>query len=504
MAVVTPKTPSPSLSTRPGASPANPIPAGASASSCDTLVADGVARAQANDLAAAERTLTAALGCSGASAARELAGVRVLQRRWSDASELARTALARDPHDAYAWQVLATSEFIQDEPTLALQAWNAIGQPQVDLVRIDGLERTRFRVVERLIGVDAGRELTPAALLRGRRRLAELPAATSTRLAYSPVGSGRVELRANVVERPIVPRDVVSLGAIGVSAAAARSVTATVSSPTGGGEAATIGWRFWPGRPRVGVDVHAPAPFAAVFGVSAFTERQPFDDPRFPTSRHTSVTIDVADWLTPAARVTVRGGLDRWEPTVGDVGTIGGQVRLVSPGDRVDGVLDVNGWFGGEQFSSALARLRLRSSVERRGFAASGVVGAAFVSHRAPGDLWLGGDVGSVRTTLLRAHPIVFSDGALKTSHLGRELLHASAEAQRWWSTSLSLLHVGGAAFIDAAQTRLRVDGAARGDVDIGAGARFSAAGLPGVLRIDFAHGLRDGHDAISVVYAID
>jgi hypothetical protein len=148
--------------------------------------------------------------------------------------------------------------------------------------------------------------------------------------------------------------------------------------------------------------------------------------------------------------------------------------------------------------------VRARSSAERIGFVGTGDAGAGFVSRRAPADTWLGGDVGSVRPTLLRAHPIVFSDGAMRTSRLGRELLHASVEAQHWWSTSLSLVHIGGAAFVDTARTQHRLDGSTRGDVDVGGGARFTAAGLPGILRVDLAHGLRDGRNALSIVYSID
>jgi hypothetical protein len=498
MAIVVPSRERPSreeLPTEPQAAPAQ--------TPCEALVADGVARAQAGELDAAERSLVSALPCPGAAALRELAGLRVLQRRWPDAAELSRAALARDRTDSYAWQILATSEFVQDDRLAALDAWNAIGLPRVDLVRIDGLARTRYRPVARLLDIPAGTLLTPDALVRGRRRLAELPAASSTSLAYSPTTGGLAEIRATVVERPLVPRDVVTWGALGISATATRSIAATIASPTGGGEALAVGWRFWPGRPRAGLDFRAPAPFGGVWGVSASGERQPFDDAAFPTSRRTSAQFGWASWIGPALRVAIRGGVDRWRDGVGLAGSAGGQLRLVSRGDRVDALIDADAWAGRESFATVAGRVKLRSSTAREGVLFTGTLGAAFVSTRTPGDLWVGGDVGSARPALLRAHPIV-TDGALKVGRLGRALGSASFEAQRWWTTRFSLARAGAAAFVDAADTAYRVDRPSRGDVDLGLGARFAVAGLPGVLRIDVAHGLRDGDRAISFVYAVE
>ena len=90
----------------------------------------------------------------------------------------------------YAWKLLGTSRFVQDDRDGALAAWNRAGEPRVDLVRIDGLTRTRHRVVERLVGLEGGDLVTPHAFLRARRRLAELPSAASARLEFVPVPSG--------------------------------------------------------------------------------------------------------------------------------------------------------------------------------------------------------------------------------------------------------------------------------------------------------------------------
>jgi hypothetical protein len=45
------------------------------------------------------------------------------------------------------------------------------------------------------------------------------------------------------------------------------------------------------------------------------------------------------------------------------------------------------------------------------------------------------------------------------------------------------------------------VDGAPVHDVDVGVGARLSVTGVPGLLRVDVATGLRDGRKAVSFIY---
>src|SRR5947209_733977 len=75
---------------------------------------------------------------------RELAGVRFAQHRWRDAASLAAQAIKLDGLDQYAWDVLASSRFMQDDTAGALEAWNRIGKPRIDAVHIEGLTRTRY------------------------------------------------------------------------------------------------------------------------------------------------------------------------------------------------------------------------------------------------------------------------------------------------------------------------------------------------------------------------
>ena len=96
------------------------------------------------------------------------------RRRWPEAADLASAAVEADRADTYAWKVLATSRFVQNDRLGALEAWNQVGEPRVDLVRFDGLTRTRHRAVEQLVHAPAGELLSPGDFVR---------AATATRRA---------------------------------------------------------------------------------------------------------------------------------------------------------------------------------------------------------------------------------------------------------------------------------------------------------------------------------
>jgi hypothetical protein len=476
-------------------SPIPPSP-GTTLDACGQTVAEGVRLAQANDVAAAERVLAAAVGCPAA--ASELAGIRVMQKRWVEAEDLAATAIAAGDGDAYAWKVLATSRFVQNNRTGALDAWNQTGEPRLDLVRIDGLARTRHRVVEQLLGVRTGDLLTPESLTRGRRKLSELPAASATRLDYVPVSGGLAELRGVVSERRLVPRGRLELAAIGLVAAATREVTLNISSATGGGERAWAGWRFWPRRMRVAGGIEAPAPWGGLWAVDGFSERQPFTDVMTSASERVSAQVRVGDWMTSRVRWTASSGIDEWNDG-GVRPRLAGSLRYVSPGDRVDMDVTTSVWPSDGAFSTTSVSGAYRSSTNRRGmvWTAGGHAGA--VTARAPLDLWSAGDTGHARRTLLRAHPSL-DDGRLRVDRLGRGLIQGSAEFQ-YWHRVHSLLDAGAAFFTDVARTTNRYAGPAETDVDVGVGLRFGIVGVSGTFRVDAARGLRDGNTILSAVY---
>jgi hypothetical protein len=465
---------------------------------CDVLIADGVRLAQANNLEAAERTLTAALGCPGAAAPRELAGVRLLQRRWPEVTGLASAAVAADPGDTYAWKLLGTARYVENDRPGALEAWNHAGEPRLDLIRVDGLRRTRQRVVEQLLGVRGGDVLTPRSFLRARRRLAELPSAASTRLDYVPVPSGLAELRGAIVERPLLPSSRLSFAAMALSAAARRELRLATASPTGGGEEISAAWRFWPDRPRAAADVRAPAPWGGVWGVEAFTDRQPFTNADLRRSERTGALLYIADWTTATMRVGVGAGADRWEG-LGARGRLAGDARWLSANDRLDARIGAGAWLGSTRFGQLQTSVRARSTTALQGYVGTVTGTWQLATDATPLDLWFAGDTGHARDALLRAHPVL-DDGHLRTERLGRALVHASLEGQHWWRTR-GVLRAGAAAFVDLGRTSRAFNAPATADADVGVGARFAVIGMPGIFRVDLAKGLRDGATALSFVY---
>jgi peptidase C39-like protein len=479
--------------------PPNPAPSGVVAETpCAALIDEGVRLAQNNDLDGAERRLTGALSCGGSAPLRELAGLRLLQRRWSEVSDLAAAAVAEDPSDSHAWRLLATSRFVEDDRIGALDAWNHVGEPRVDLIRVDGLVRTRQRVVEDMLPIRRDQLLTHRGYVHARRQLRELPSASATELTFVPEPAGLVELRATVAERSLVPSDRWTLATLGVVAAFRREIEVSTGALTGGGERVTVGWRYWPGRPRLGAAIAAPAPWGGLWGVDAFTERQPFTGDQLPTSERRGAHASMSNWVTPWARATMRGGLEEWQG-VDTFGMLGSGLRLLTFDERVDGRIDVTGWKAARSFATMEAVATMRSSTERRGLVFVGRFGVGVASVGTPADIWFAGDTGRARSVTLRAHPLI-TDGEIRVDRIGRHIVHSSGEAQKWWEGK-ARIRVGAAAFVDAASVDRRAESRARRDVDVGIGARLAVPGVSGVLRIDVAKGVRDGATALSFVY---
>ena len=221
-----------------------------------------VERARAGDLGGAETgLLTAVLLCPRYPTAwRELAGVRFLQSRWAEAGTLAERAARLDPGDEQGRDLLATSRFLNDEPDAALEAWNRIGRPSVDLVRVEGARRTRHPVVAALVDLPPRTLLTAERHGRAARRLRELPSAAVTRLRYRPLDGGLAEVEAVVVERATLPRGVVPVVATAARTWLQRELRLEVAAPTGSGELWTVAWRWWEARPRLAFALAVPAP----------------------------------------------------------------------------------------------------------------------------------------------------------------------------------------------------------------------------------------------------
>ena len=125
------------------------------------------------------------------------------------------------------------------------------------------------------------------------------------------------------------------------------------------------------------------------------------------------------------------------------------------------------------------------------------------VSLSAPRALWPGAGEGRARPGLLRAHPLL-EDNIIAGPVFGRRVLALNAEGQRWFARP-GLVRIAAAGFVDAAgaSDRLPGTGGKASQVDIGAGVRLRLPGGEGTLRVDYAHGLRDGADAVTIGWQV-
>jgi predicted double-glycine peptidase len=445
---------------------------------------------------------------------RELAGVRFAQHRWRDAADLAERAVARDGTDGYAWDVLASSRFLQDDFDGALGAWNHIGKPIINLVHIDGLAHTRYQTVATAIGLAPNMLLTENAFQLAARRLEELRDLGTARLTFRPEADGFVTVNVAVVERAGPPQGAAAWAAAVVQAAVDREARVAIPGSNGQGDLWSASWRWWNGRPRVAVDLAAPHGSAPrIWRVDASWESQayataangPIDLALDESRLHGGLSL--SDWLSAKIRYSVTGGLDSWRGGAYTGRTVfaGASLERRWLNDRWSLAGAGTAWipvFGGSVFHEAGMRAAFRSARSADRWVYLADAGVERASDTAPLAIWPGAGDGHARDPLLRAHPLL-NDGVIEpNSHsvFGRTLVYANAEAQRWFASAMPI-HAGLAAFADiggASRRRTPAQGGVT-QVDLGAGIRLRIPGAAGTLRIDVARGLRDHADALTV-----
>jgi hypothetical protein len=291
-----------------GRSTAPPAPG-----ACSQLIASGVAQAQGRRRSC-RRTQPddrAFVRWSSRTArARRCQGAAAAMGRCRGAE---RHSHGIEPGEPYGWRLLGTSRFLQNNRAGALSAWNhsrrAAARPDDLSLVLRGHGSARLNVS---VGIHPGSVITPALLTRSERRLRELPAAASAAVDIVPKPGGLAELLATVNERPLVPADVWSYAAIGAAAASRREIGVSTGSLTGGGERLGAEWRFWPGRPRVGLAMAAPAPWSGVWGVGAFYERERFTGDVVPVERSGGY-VQWSNWVAPLVKFTIETGVEDWD-----------------------------------------------------------------------------------------------------------------------------------------------------------------------------------------------
>ena len=467
---------------------------------CQPAMDDGLAKAGRGDNAGARAAFeTAASACPDAGAPwRELAGLAALDKDWDAAARYARRATAADGEDEHAWRVLATAEYVRHRDLDALAAWNALGEPRVDLVDIQGLAHTRYMTVANAIGVQPRALLTPKALRLAEKRVRDLPAVSTARVTFHPVENGRAQVDATVVERARAPRGYPAWIGLGLGAAANHEIAASFANVSGGGDAVDVAWRWWERRPRIAASYSAPGP-GGIWTLDASRETQTFGSTaRFEETR-ISVGAGIGNWVTPRIRIAAGAAMDRWQDR-GRTASGGGRIQVWPVLERLRLEAGLRGWRGSQlRFSTADVRAQWRSNATPAGTIWLAGGGYQRASGSAPASLWPGADTGHARDVLLRAHPLL-NDGIIDSGVFGRRIAFASAEVQRWIAPKKQrLLRIAPAVFVDLARATHGLPASdTRLHYDAGAGMRFALLGF-GVLRADVAHGLRDGRTAFSV-----
>ena len=222
-------------------------------------------------------------------------------------------------------------------------------------------------------------------------------------------------------------------------------------------------------------------------------------DPRFREER-ASGGLSVGNWLTPHLRYELNGGLDVWDGTRRAVAA-GGGLEQRWFGDRVSLTGAITHWNGLKDtpsFDATSLVGSIRSSTNPLGWVMASTARMEAATEQAPLALWPGAGDGRTRPGLLRAHGLVH-DGIIDDSVFGRCVAVVNVELQRWFQGPM-LVRYAAAAFMDAAHAdrRLTAEGKPL-QVDVGLGLRMRVPGTESGLRLDVAHGTRDGTNRISV-----
>ena len=484
--------------------PGGPAPGGP----CSALVDQSVERALAGDHAEAERGLVAASGlCPHASAPwRELAGLRVVQSRWTDARGFAERAVSLAPGDRQAWELLATARFVTDDSAGALDAWNQSGSPRINSVSVQGAQRTRHPVILDLVGLAPGDILTASALERATRRVQQLPIAKSAMVRYRPTDDGVAAVEAVLEERSLFANDVVDWAGIGARVLLKEELKLALAGPTGSGEVWSGSWRWESNRPRVTVGVALPAPGAlpGIVSVDGLWEEQTYavqtdlaEAGSFKERRRRG-SVQFSDWLTNRLRWTGGFALDRIDGHR-HVSLEGGVDRRWM-GDLVSTAFTIGGWLPGEDRERfAVSDVSLAWRTDRRASTPwQGIAGLTIASENAPFAVWpSAGTGGSGRGALLRGHPL-HEDGIITSENFAKQLAYFTVEHQR------SLIEtkfgdVRWVVFMDAVRAWGGLPGPPRRlQADIGGGVRFAG------VRMDVGYGLRDQSWAVSAGWMTD
>jgi hypothetical protein len=479
---------------------------------CTALFAHSVTLARDGHLDEAERGLAAAASlCPSEDRARlELGGIRFLQRRYAEAETLATTALESSPRDETAWELLATSRYLQGDLVGALEAWNQVGRPRTDVIHVEGIERIDHPVVVKRTGLQPRAPITPSDFARAQRRLGEMPTIKNVALNYFPRADGSADVRAALSERRVLPHGAVGWAAVGVNAAFRRELRLLVSGPLRQGETWDVRYRWRPNRPRVRLAFAAPAPgrLPGILGVEALWERQSYEPSEQPLREdRRRIGLQLSDWLTDRVRWTAGAAADDFQGR--RFVSLHGALDTRWLNDHVSTLVSGGYWTptgssdSDASFATGHAQIDWRSSRDAASPEWRARAGVTVVGRSSPLAVWPIAGSGESRGPLLRAHEL-HSNGIVVSEIFGRRLAFAGIEYQHpVYARKGASVALAGFADAGRAWQRPFSPDPSPFHVDVGTGLRLSAGSSDDQLRIDFGYGLQDGRRTISAGYIV-
>ena len=185
-------------------------------------------------------------------------------------------------------------------------------------------------------------------------------------------------------------------------------------------------------------------------------------------------------------------------PSGGETFAASGAAQQRFGGDRGYVEARAGCWAGDGSTWTLSLRSEWRSRTQNEGQVWIAHAGADLAASDAPLALWPGAGTGQGRDVLLRAHPLLHK-GIVRDGAFGRRLIHGGLESRLWLQPARTPIRVAPAVFLDAARSSRGLEPVNQPwQFDAGAGIRLAVPGS-GVLRIDVAHGLRNGRNALSI-----
>ena len=431
---------------------------------------------------------------------------RVARAEPTNSAKTSACETSAEPDAARELPPEVAAPFRAGEIRRALGAWNKDRHPTTACVRVYGPPRTSPRLIGTFIGLMPGTRLTNGRLIRARRRLDQLPLAPGTVVTFAPIDDARASVEVMVGDRSVLPAGLVPIATIGVTGLATQEYKFDVASPTGRGEDVftAVRWQQNWHRVRLGLDLPITGPFAGIVTMGLRWEQQlymPVPNTAATLERR-SVNVGLSSWATSWFWWHAAAGGDQMDGRTYAAAETAADSRFFRDHVSVGGNAAI--WQGsvtGGHFGRAVGSVSVRSTTRQDAPVWLVSAGAGTASESSPWQTWVAAGSRTVGDAVLRAHPLV-RDGVVRGNAFGRRLAFGSVEYDRpfWRSTAGP---VSWTAFVDSARAWRRANGQPPTPwlIDAGVGLHLRAAGLPGEISVEAAHGLRDDNLYVSFAF---